>query len=407
MGDSFDVRVWAVEVRPRSSRVRWVVAGKPFSESFATKALADGFRSELVMLARKGVPFDTETGLPRSLLRKQLDVTFLVHAREFTAWAWTGASAKNRALILETLTRVVPVVTRGALGTPDPAVLRRALYKNLNQGGHGGALDQAEARAVAWLEKASRPISALEDDAVVRDVLDALAVNLDGRAASAEYFSRRRRVLHRMLGYAVRKKRLRTNPVSKANMPEGWSAPPRPDVTVDPRSVGSPTLIADMLTACSYVGSRQGPRLAGFYACMYYAMMRPSEVSALTLAGCHLPQDGWGYLVFADSSPEAGRAFTDDGQVHEDRGLKGRNRGRPDNGRQARRASRRVPVPPELAAILRKHIARFGAGPDGRLFRSESGRLAAQVHHLPGVEEGPGAVADAGTGRHAAAGPPV
>jgi integrase len=374
MAGSFDVRIWAVEVRTRSSRVRWVVAGRPFSESFATSGLADAFRSQLVTLARKGEPFNTDSGLPQSLLRKQLDVTFLAHAREFTAWAWPGAAAKNRASILETLSRVVPVVTRDAPGAPDPVVLRRALSKDLNQGSHAGTLDQAEARALAWLEKASRPVSALEDDAVVCDALDALAVNLDGRAASAEYFSRRRRVLHRMLGYAVRKKRLEKNPVSKANMPEGWSAPPQPDATVDPRSVGSPALIAGMLTVCSYVGSRQGPRLAGFYACMYYAMMRPSEVSALTATGCHLPPGGWGYLVFADSSPEAGRAFTDDGRLHEVRGLKGRNRGRPDNGRQARRASRRVPVPPELVVILREHIARFGAGPDGRLFRSESGR---------------------------------
>lgn len=294
VGDSFDVRIWAVEVRARSSRVRWVVEGRPFSESFATTGLADAFRSQLVTLARKGEPFDTETGLPRSLLRSRLDVTFLVHAREFAAWAWPAASAKNRASILETLTRVVPVVARDAPGAPDPAVLRRALAKNLNTGGHGGAPDQAEARALAWLEKASRPVSALQDDAVVCDVLDALAVNLDGRAAAPGYFSRRRRVLHKMLGYAVRKKRLDKNPVSKGNLPEGWSPPAAPDAVVDPRCVGSPALIAAMLAACGRVGRRQGPRFTAFFACMYYAMMRPAEVSALTLAGCHLPETGWG-----------------------------------------------------------------------------------------------------------------
>ena len=375
MGDSFKVRIWAVEARPgRSPRVRWVVDGRPFSESFATKPLADAFRSQLVTLARKGEPFDTETGLPRSLLRSRLDVTFLAHAREFAAWAWPAASAKNRASILETLTRVVPVVARDAPGAPDQGVLRRALAKNLNQGGHGGAPDQAEARALAWLEKSSRPVSALEDNAVVCDVLDALAVNLDGQAAAPGYFSRRRRVLHKMLGYAVRKKRLDKNPVSKGNLPEGWSPPKAPDAVVDPRCVGSPALIAGMLTACNDVGRRQGPRFTAFFACMYYAMMRPAEVSALTLAGCHLPETGWGYLAFADSTPAAGRAFTDDGRVHEDRGLKGRNRGRPDTGSRARRPSRRVPIPPELVVILREHITRFGTGSDGRLFRSESGR---------------------------------
>jgi integrase len=83
------------------------------------------------------------------------------------------------------------------------------------------------------------------------------------------------------------------------------------------------------------------------------------------------PQSGWGYLIFADSSPAPGEAYTDDGQVHEHRGLKGRTRGRPSP--RARRPVRKVPIPPELARLLRAHIATFGVAPDGRLFRSENG----------------------------------
>ena len=69
----------------------------------------------------------------------------------------------------------------------------------------------------------------------------------------------------------------------------------------------------------------------------------------------------------------AGRAFTNDGKVHEHRGLKGRNKGRPDIDARARQPARRVPIPPELVALLREHIARSGPGPGGRLFRSENG----------------------------------
>jgi hypothetical protein len=36
-----------------------------------------------------------------------------------------------------------------------------------------------------------------------------------------------------------------------------------------------------------------------------------------------------------------------------------------------------VPIPPELVAILRWHIAEFGVAPDGRLFRQPNGRDAA------------------------------
>ena len=275
--------------------------------------------------------------------------------------------------MLETLTRVVPVVTRHGPGAPDPAVLRKALWKDLNQGDHAGQLSEAESHALAWLEKASQPVSAFRDESTVCDVLDVLKVNLDGASSAPEYFSRRRRVVHKMLGYAVRKKRLDVNPVSKKNLPESWTPPEAPDEAVDPRCVGSPAQIVAMLVACSYVGRRQGPRFVAFFACMYYAMMRPSEVAALTRDGCHLPDEGWGRLAFADASPAAGRAFTDDGRVHEHRGLKGRNKGRPNTDRRARRPTRQVPIPPELVRLLREHIDRFGTGPDGRLFRSENG----------------------------------
>src|SRR5262245_16378446 len=69
--------------------------------------------------------------------------------------------------------------------------------------------------------------------------------------------------------------------------------------------------------------------------------------------------------------PRLGRSYTDDGQVHEHRGPKGRTRGRP--ATRARKPARRVPIPPELVVMLREHIDQFGIAPDGRLFRSENG----------------------------------
>jgi len=68
------------------------------------------------------------------------------------------------------------------------------------------------------------------------------------------------------------------------------------------------------------------------------------------------------------ASPAAGRDFSDDGRVHEARGLKGRPR-----QAAARLATRNVPIPPELVALLRDRIERFGTGEDGRLFRSANG----------------------------------
>jgi integrase len=372
--NSYDVRFWQIETRKGKTvtyRVRWVVAGRQFSDSFTTKELAESHRAKLRAAARRGEGFDTETGLPESMVRTLRDVSFYEHCAEFAAATWPVSSAKTRLSVIETLTRVVPVVVSDQKSAPDPAVLRPALRKTLNPGGHAGEPDEDEARAIAWITRASRPVGSLADPAVVCDILDALTVNLNGKPAAPEYFSRRRRVMHRALAYAIRKKRLTANPLSKPNLPEGWTPPQAPDDTLDPRSVGSPALVAAMLETCKGTGRRQGRRFAAFYGCMFYAMMRPSEVAALTRSGCELPERGWGHLTFADASPAAGKAFTDDGQVHEHRGLKGRTKGRPTT--LARRPARRVPIPPELAALLREHLDLFGTAPDGRLFRSESG----------------------------------
>jgi hypothetical protein len=176
-------------------------------------------------------------------------------------------------------------------------MLRKALWKHLNQGQHVGPLDPDETRAIAWLQKASRPVSAFKDESVVCDVLDALATNLDSTRSAPDCFSRRRRVMHRVLAYAVRKKRLDANPLGKASLPGSWTLPDAPDAAVDPRSVGAPGLIADMLIACSYIGLTQGPRFVAFFGGMFYAMMRPSEVAALIEEGCYLPETGWGHLT--------------------------------------------------------------------------------------------------------------
>ncbi|MEU5938556.1 hypothetical protein ABZ807_05095 [Micromonospora sp. NPDC047548] len=63
--------------------------------------------------------------------------------------------------------------------------------------------------------------------------------------------------------------------------------------------------------------------------------------------------------------------------MHDDRGLK--HRGETE--------AREVPIPPELVAILRAHIDRFGAEADGRLFRSEQGNVVASSPYYRVWEE--------------------
>ena len=143
--NSYDVRFWQIETRRGKTvtyRVRWVVAGRQFSDSFTTKELAESYRAKLRAAARRGEGFDTETGLPESMIRTLRDVSFYEHCVEFAAVTWPVSAAKTRVSVIETLTRVVPVVVTDRKGTPGGAVLRSALRKKLNQGEHGGELDR-------------------------------------------------------------------------------------------------------------------------------------------------------------------------------------------------------------------------------------------------------------------------
>jgi hypothetical protein len=295
------------------------------------------------------------------MLRKDRDITWYEHAQEYAAARWKGSAGNSRRSIVESLTCVTAVLVRDLRGAPDPDTLRAALRKDFNHG-RPAALTPDEIRAITWLKRASLPISALNDDSAVTDVLDALASRLDSTPAAPDYYARRLRVTRTCLSYAARKKRLQKNPLLAANLPEHWT-PPKADDAVDPRAVGSPQLVAEMLTAATYVGARQGCRFTAFYGCMFYAMMRPAEVARLTKAGCHLPVTGWGRLTFGDSAPAPGKEWTNTGDVHEDRGLKGRSR----------KSVRKVPVPPELVCLLKEHIEQFDTAPDGSLFRSEQG----------------------------------
>src|SRR5690349_13042884 len=88
--NSFDVRFWKIETRKDRRtpyRVRWIVDGQQFSDSFLTVALAESYRARLITAARNGEGLDTETGLPGSMMRKLRDVSFLDHALDFTASA--------------------------------------------------------------------------------------------------------------------------------------------------------------------------------------------------------------------------------------------------------------------------------------------------------------------------------
>ncbi|TKT01662.1 tyrosine-type recombinase/integrase [Streptomyces lasalocidi] len=358
---SYDVRLWSV--RKRNSKVapyqlRWLVGGEQFQEKFATKTLADSRRSELLSAARKGEPFDTETGLPVSEVRERNRTSWYSHARAHAARKWPTAAAKHRASIAESLTIATMALCPSGKGRPADDLLRRALYQwAFNAGRHDQEPPGPEAKALAWVEANAPAVVDLDSAKRVRTVLEHLAKRQDGKPAAANTFRRRRAVLSNCLRLAVENELLPGNPLLRVH----WETPKAVE-ELDTRSVATPAQARALLDAVRAQGVR-GTHLVAFFACMYYAAMRPEEVSMLSADQCDLPEEGWGRLMLAGARPQVGSAWTDDGKPYEERQLKHR----------ARRAVRPVPIPPVLVAILRTHLETFGTTKEGRLFSAVRG----------------------------------
>jgi hypothetical protein len=163
--------------------------------------------------------------LPDSLAREVSLVTWFEHACAFMDARWPKHAAKGRVSLAEGLIAVTPVLVKNQRGAPDPDVLRRALRKwAFNPPRRDMARPSEIEAALRWLARASVPMSALEEASMVARALDACGRKLDGSAASAQYYRRRRRVFYAALKYAVREKRLSANPLDGVQDRE-WKAP--------------------------------------------------------------------------------------------------------------------------------------------------------------------------------------
>jgi integrase len=377
---TYEVRIWGIRKRNSKSapfQLRWLVGGEVQQQPFMTRTQADGRRSELMTAVRNGEQFDTVTGLPLSELRELKSPTWYEHACSYSLMKWPNIAAKHRANIAEALATVTPVlVSSGKSGRPDPKVLRHALHSWAFQAARGYdgqpvRNDQGEpvarkdtadppaevTEALVWVAKHSLKVADLNDSDTLRRALAALSLKLDGKKAAENTVRRKRTAFNNALRYAVERDLLTGNPLARID----WD-PPATDDEVDFRYVPNPTQAHSLLEAVRGQGKR-GERLHGFFGCMYYAAMRPSEVAQLSKRDCRLPESGWGELILNRSRPEVGAGWTDDGKSYELRGLK----------RRARKTTRPVPIPPVLVQMLRRHMETYGTAPDGRLFVAARG----------------------------------
>ncbi|MFF2928067.1 tyrosine-type recombinase/integrase, partial [Streptomyces celluloflavus] len=343
--------------------VRWSVNGQRHGEAFKTSAAAESFRATLLVAANNGEPFDQNTGRPVSHGASAAGVTWYDFALQYVDMKWSRISANNRVSTAKALTKVTLAFLRAEPVQYEGVDVRKALREYAF---NKKRRDEAppEYRAIlAWIRRNSLLMSAWEETKHVDTVLQALDTVLDGTPAAASSAKRYRRILNVVLEYAVRQKALQANPLPTGK--SGTSAP-KTSGAVDKRSLLNPRQVAALLTWTAD-RPRTGHRLTAFYATLYYAGLRPEEAVALRVEDAVLPATGWGELRVHTAEPEVGGNWTDDGEVHETRTLKGRASG----------DTRIVPVHPALVAILRTLIARDQLKPGGLLFPGEKGGLLA------------------------------
>lgn len=401
---SHDIRIWKItektperigkdgKKKPATFQFRWRVGGKQQTATFVGFPAAERFRSRLLTAQANGEAFNVDTGLPDSMTEEPEQISWFVFAASYMDMKWKHLSAKGRETTVYAAAAFVASLVPAKPGAPSMPTLRRALQNwylepsKRTQNGESPGEDQARedsivpllattvqeddeeqarkpppeaVKALAWLAKNSLPVAAITAPSQARAVLDALATNIDGTAAAADYLRRRRGVASNMVRYANECGELKGDPFAAVQ----WT-PPKVAKQIDRRRVPNAKQVAQLLIGASYVGTWKragGRRYVAFFGCIYYAMMRPEEVIGLCKNDCELPEKGWGLLILHKATPYAGSRWTDDGELHDDKALKSRATGE----------TRSVPIPPVLVRMLRAHIAEFGVGEDGRIFRTE------------------------------------
>lgn len=358
--------------RGTTYRVRWKVEALKFGETFDNYTLADNYRTDLKAAQNRGEPFNTEKpGLPDSMMKASAPelepgVTWFELAAAYVDQKWKRLAAKSRETTVYAIAALLPGLTADLPGRPPLRVLRHSLIRWYLPPAtrEPNAVVPAEAKAaIEWMKAASIQVDESTSAKLLRVALDGMMNTLDGKQYAPDVVKRRRRILANFAKFAIAEDRLAADPFKDLD----WE-PPKTVGRIDPRRVPNARQVAELLVGVSYVGSYgrgRGRRLAAFFGCIYYALMRPEEVIILNIEDCTLPDKGWGQFVLHRARPVAGKVWTDSGEVHDDRSLK----------QKAEGEVKIVPIPPVLVRMIKGHIAAFGVTDDGRIFHNERGGL--------------------------------
>ncbi|GGO81065.1 tyrosine-type recombinase/integrase [Wenjunlia tyrosinilytica] len=369
MDTTYDVRVYKILTykgkRRTTYTVRWEVEGKRYREPFVTFALADAFRSELISSTRRGEAFSIATGRPVSHRSKAASMSWYDFAIQHMDARWPRLAGNSRKNVAKTLMTTTVALLRTQPTQFRPIDVRTALREWAFNANRRADAPPDVVAILKWVERNSLTMASWEDPEKVEAVLTAIDTKLNGAPTAAWSQKRSRRILNVAMKYAMQRNILRTNP-----LPKGRGTAPKTSTAVDKRCLLNPSQAAALL---GWVRRRPrgGPRLHAFFATLYYAGPRPEEAVAMRVRDVTLPdadaEEQWGELLLHTAQPEVGKQWTDTGEVHEERHLKGRAQG----------DTRIVPCHPALTRVLREHIEAEKLKPGDRLFQAENGGILA------------------------------
>lgn len=160
--------------------------------------------------------------------------------------------------MVESLAAMLPALVDDLPGQPDMRTLRQTLRRwhlpPATRKPDAAEPPPASWTALHWLKRASLPVTAIEDAATARAVLDTMLLTMDGQPGKANTVLRRRRVVGNIVKYAIEVGHLDEDPFKQI----AWT-PPKASKRLDRRRVPNPVQVAELLTAVSYV-RLVGPR---------------------------------------------------------------------------------------------------------------------------------------------------
>lgn len=309
-------------------QVRWKVDGAAEkTAAFPTRKAARRHQARLLAAVDNGELFDRGTREPVSWNTTSAGPTVAEYTRDFLATHWATIKPRTRRADVEEAAAWLPALV--SRDVADRETLYKMLTKALNP-----TVELTRAQEDLWkrFNSVSRPLSGVKREHMAHALMYC-RTKLDGSPAAGTYGSRRRASMAQVLLDAVANDLLERNPLEHYREPKSTKA----TVKVEAAEVGEPWQVAAVFRVLA------ASRYLVLYALMFYAGLRPSEVVMVRWGDfVSLPVAGWGMLRLRSSASEAGRAYTDNGEVRQESGLKAREQG----------DVRMVPLPPVLVALL-------------------------------------------------------